>query len=93
MLAIKTRSGISQPSAFSFVKNFLKFLSYVPVILVAIFGAYIVFHMWQLTEIGRKGHRNVTITSSPNASSASRENPATGNASESPETSPSPAGH
>ena len=35
------------------MKKLLSLLSYVPVILVGILGAYIVFHMWQLTEIGR----------------------------------------
>jgi hypothetical protein len=39
------------------VKKFLQFLCYVPVILVGLLGAYIVFHMWQLTEVGRGGHR------------------------------------
>jgi hypothetical protein len=32
------------------VKKVVSFLSWVPVILVGILGAYIVFHMWQLTE-------------------------------------------
>jgi hypothetical protein len=34
------------------MKKLLSFLSYLPVILVGILGAYLVFHMWQLTEIG-----------------------------------------
>jgi hypothetical protein len=32
------------------VKKFVRFLSYLPVILVALLGAYIVFHMWRLSE-------------------------------------------
>ncbi len=32
------------------MKKLLSFLSYLPVILVGILGAYMVFHMWQLTE-------------------------------------------
>jgi hypothetical protein len=35
------------------MKKLLSFLSYLPVILVGILGAFIVFHMWQLTEVGR----------------------------------------
>jgi hypothetical protein len=35
-------------------KKILRFLAYLPVILVAILGAYIVFHMWRLAEIGRR---------------------------------------
>jgi hypothetical protein len=35
------------------MKKFCNFLSYLPVILVGILGAYIVFHMWTLTEIGK----------------------------------------
>jgi hypothetical protein len=34
------------------MKRFLKFLCYFPLILLGVLGAYIVFHMWQLTEIG-----------------------------------------
>jgi hypothetical protein len=75
------------------VKKFLKFLSYVPVILVAILGAYIVFHMWQLTEIGRKGAKHGTIVGGLNANSAGRENSASASGSESPETSSSPVDH
>jgi quinol-cytochrome oxidoreductase complex cytochrome b subunit len=37
------------------MKKLLSFLSYLPVILVGILGAYIVFHMWLLTEIGHGG--------------------------------------
>ena len=35
------------------VKKLLSFLKYLPVILVGLAGAYIVFHMWQLSEVGR----------------------------------------
>ena len=34
------------------MKKLLSSLSYLPVILVGILGVYLVFHMWQLTEIG-----------------------------------------
>lgn len=32
------------------MKKFINFLGYVPLILVGVLGAYIVFHMWQLSE-------------------------------------------
>jgi hypothetical protein len=32
------------------MKKFAKLLGYVPVILVGLLGAYIVFHMWQLSD-------------------------------------------
>jgi hypothetical protein len=34
------------------VKDLLSLLKYGPVILVGLVGAYIVFHMWQLSEVG-----------------------------------------
>ncbi|MBV9874933.1 MAG: hypothetical protein JO025_09425 [Verrucomicrobia bacterium] len=41
------------------MKKFLQFVGYVPVILVGLLGAYLVFHMWQLSEVGRDGHRGI----------------------------------
>ena len=35
------------------VKKVLSSLSYLPVVLIGILGAYIVFHMWELSEVGR----------------------------------------
>jgi hypothetical protein len=32
------------------MKKFVNFLGYVPVLLVVLLGAYIVFHMWHLSE-------------------------------------------
>jgi hypothetical protein len=42
------------------VKKLLSFLGYLPVILVGTLGAYIVFHMWELSEINRGGHSGGT---------------------------------
>jgi hypothetical protein len=47
------------------MKNLFKFLGYSSVILVAMLGAYIVFHMWNLTETGRKKANTAHSSSEP----------------------------
>jgi hypothetical protein len=68
------------------VKKVLSFLSYVPVILVGILGAYIVFHMWQLTEIGHlHSARRQAITNNQSSDSGTQQGLAPANVKGSPE--------
>ncbi|HEX6567099.1 MAG TPA: hypothetical protein VF020_22605 [Chthoniobacterales bacterium] len=58
------------------MKKFLQFLCYVPVILVGLLGAYLVFHMWQLSEVGRGGHRDIAKAPSTELASQQQLSPA-----------------
>jgi hypothetical protein len=70
------------------MKKLLSFLTYLPVILVGVLGAYIVFHMWQLTEIGRSAasrkkelpgkHASAQTSEAGLASAGAKESPNTG---------------
>jgi hypothetical protein len=57
------------------VKRLLQFLCYVPVILVGLLGAYLVFHMWQLSEVGRGEHRDIAKARSTELASQQQYSP------------------
>jgi fatty acid desaturase len=68
------------------VKKLLSFLGWVPVILVGMLGAYIVFHMWQLTEIGhRHSPRKQAVTNGQASATGAQQGLPTANAKGSPE--------
>jgi hypothetical protein len=63
------------------VKKFLKFLGYLPVILMAIFAILIVLHMWRVTEEGRSKvaiKKNRIELSAEGRSSTGSTSPASG---------------
>ena len=75
------------------VKKFLTFISYLPVSLVGLLGAYIVFHMWHLTEIGHRHspQRQATSTNQRSVNAGQGLAPVKGN--RSPEVSRTAADH
>ena len=75
------------------MKKLPRFLGWIPVILVGILGAYIVFHMWQLTEIGRTGSHHRTIVKDQSTDLAGQQKFSSATAERSPGASPSAEEH